>query len=148
MIALRVRFCLHLFFFSSRRRTTRCALVTGVQTCALPILDVQAPVARRVEHRLRQDQAIGRDHRDIEIERREFGLVLGALQALWRADGPAVGFGPAIDRALLQLLAALRRYRRLGADGRDVVRRRVERRSEEGRGREEGVRTVNLYWKK
>src|SRR3546814_4144248 len=26
------------FFFSSRRRHTRCALVTGVQTCALPIL--------------------------------------------------------------------------------------------------------------
>src|SRR3546814_438787 len=25
------------FFFSSRRRHTRCALVTGVQTCALPI---------------------------------------------------------------------------------------------------------------
>src|SRR3546814_1320947 len=31
------------FFFSSRRRHTRCALVTGVQTCALPIL------ANRVE---------------------------------------------------------------------------------------------------
>src|SRR3546814_9382346 len=27
------------FFFSSRRRHTRCALVTGVQTCALPISD-------------------------------------------------------------------------------------------------------------
>src|SRR3546814_548334 len=25
------------FYFSSRRRHTRCALVTGVQTCALPI---------------------------------------------------------------------------------------------------------------
>src|SRR3546814_8617280 len=30
-----VSFCV--FFFSSRRRHTRCALVTGVQTCALPI---------------------------------------------------------------------------------------------------------------
>src|SRR3546814_1127369 len=28
------------FFFSSRRRHTRCALVTGVQTCALPIYAV------------------------------------------------------------------------------------------------------------
>src|SRR3546814_2281281 len=28
--------CLWFFFFSSRRRHTRCALVTGVQTCALP----------------------------------------------------------------------------------------------------------------
>src|SRR3546814_3447326 len=31
-------FCITVcFFFSSRRRHTRCALVTGVQTCALPI---------------------------------------------------------------------------------------------------------------
>src|SRR3546814_5850283 len=29
------------FFFSSRRRHTRCALVTGVQTCALPIWEVE-----------------------------------------------------------------------------------------------------------
>src|SRR3546814_8936522 len=28
---------MRIFFFSSRRRHTRCALVTGVQTCALPI---------------------------------------------------------------------------------------------------------------
>src|SRR3546814_18957470 len=38
------------FFFSSRRRHTRCALVTGVQTCALPISS----------HRAWPD---GRDHR-------------------------------------------------------------------------------------
>src|SRR3546814_7219906 len=30
-------YCVCGFFFSSRRRHTRCALVTGVQTCALPI---------------------------------------------------------------------------------------------------------------
>src|SRR3546814_21164930 len=29
--------CVSVFFFSSRRRHTRCALETGVQTCALPI---------------------------------------------------------------------------------------------------------------
>src|SRR3546814_5635830 len=33
-----------MFFLSSRRRHTRCALVTGVQTCALPIY------VRDVEH--------------------------------------------------------------------------------------------------
>src|SRR3546814_10716328 len=32
------------FFFSSRRRHTRCALVTGVQTCALPISPLRHPV--------------------------------------------------------------------------------------------------------
>src|SRR3546814_19036462 len=41
------------FFFSSRRRHTRCALVTGVQTCALPISSVllrAAPSARNQAH--------------------------------------------------------------------------------------------------
>src|SRR3546814_10699363 len=40
-----------LFFFSSRRRHTRCALVTGVQTCALPISYLAHPIlgARYVE---------------------------------------------------------------------------------------------------
>src|SRR3546814_12044458 len=37
-----------LFFFSSRRRHTRCALVTGVQTCALPICaPYQGAMAKR-----------------------------------------------------------------------------------------------------
>src|SRR3546814_7515072 len=31
--------CVVLYFVSSRIRHTRCALVTGVQTCALPISD-------------------------------------------------------------------------------------------------------------
>src|SRR3546814_13422486 len=35
LVYVGVFFCL--FFFSCRRRHTRCALVTGVQTCALPI---------------------------------------------------------------------------------------------------------------
>src|SRR3546814_4443333 len=44
-------FCLwfcFFFFFSSRRRHTRCALVTGVQTCALPILCSSAIARRRL----------------------------------------------------------------------------------------------------
>src|SRR3546814_6810538 len=36
-------YCLFVFF-SSRRRHTRCALVTGVQTCALPISAYDASV--------------------------------------------------------------------------------------------------------
>src|SRR3546814_8225181 len=42
--------CFSYFFFSSRRRHTRCALVTGVQTCALPISpddDADGAPARR-----------------------------------------------------------------------------------------------------
>src|SRR3546814_474480 len=39
------------FFFSSRRRHTRCALVTGVQTCALPICTIRPP-ARTISRAL------------------------------------------------------------------------------------------------
>src|SRR3546814_10353564 len=42
-------FSIFIFFFSSRRRHTRCALVTGVQTCALPI---SAPRQSASAHRL------------------------------------------------------------------------------------------------
>src|SRR3546814_10980226 len=36
------------FFFSSRRRHTRCALVTGVQTCALPICGFRSFVFQKI----------------------------------------------------------------------------------------------------
>src|SRR3546814_18417265 len=36
-----------MFFFSSRRRHTRCALVTGVQTCALPSTKAAARLCLR-----------------------------------------------------------------------------------------------------
>src|SRR3546814_14419215 len=47
------------FFFSSRRRHTRCALVTGVQTCALPICFPAWPPgereqAQRIDERIAQ----------------------------------------------------------------------------------------------
>src|SRR3546814_9518331 len=40
MLCSCVFLCFFFFLFSSRRRHTRCALVTGVQTCALPIYTV------------------------------------------------------------------------------------------------------------
>src|SRR3546814_4489050 len=46
-------------FFSSRRRHTRCALVTGVQTCALPISHVG----------LAEDQARAAHGQDITVLR-------------------------------------------------------------------------------
>src|SRR3546814_5611039 len=38
------------YFFSSRRRHTRCALVTGVQTCALPISKARETVETKKAH--------------------------------------------------------------------------------------------------
>src|SRR3546814_3662684 len=46
-----------IFIFSSRRRHTRCALVTGVQTCALPI---SRPAGSRNESQRRQTHRIQR----------------------------------------------------------------------------------------
>src|SRR3546814_286443 len=49
-----------LFFFSSRRRHTRCALVTGVQTCALPICSRRDQAAWAGVSRRAFDQWYGR----------------------------------------------------------------------------------------
>src|SRR3546814_9270540 len=65
----RVWFCY--FFLSSRRRHTRCALVTGVQTCALPILSVVAVYAGRRFFRATDDEPT--DHPD--LNRRAHRLV-------------------------------------------------------------------------
>src|SRR3546814_7933998 len=49
------RIIMVLFFFSSRRRHTRCALVTGVQTCALPIYPQFATlIAKKSNRNLRR----------------------------------------------------------------------------------------------
>src|SRR3546814_3113271 len=57
------------FFFSSRRRHTRCALVTGVQTCALPISLPQVKAAERDQravkgHQVAQVGAVRNDRPD------------------------------------------------------------------------------------
>src|SRR3546814_4859472 len=60
------------FFFSSRRRHTKCALVTGVQTCALPIWIVTqarelvgAQVAGDVDVALLEQELLGRRLGDV-----------------------------------------------------------------------------------
>src|SRR3546814_9828947 len=55
-----VVFMLYVFFcFSSRRRHTRCALVTGVQTCALPICRFEGIDERLFEARPIEPISIG-----------------------------------------------------------------------------------------
>src|SRR3546814_1998055 len=50
--------CVIFFFLSSRRRHTRCALVTGVQTCALPIFDVLKSWLQKAIRRGLKDEAL------------------------------------------------------------------------------------------
>src|SRR3546814_5563632 len=65
------------FFFSSRRRHTRCALVTGVQTCALPILhDFDRELVERLQENYRQTGiALRLEHDVTALERAGAGRV-------------------------------------------------------------------------
>src|SRR3546814_10644914 len=71
------------FFFSSRRRHTRCALVTGVQTCALPIccFNIHASLLPRWRGAAPIQRAIEAGDRDtgITIMRMEAGLDTGPM---------------------------------------------------------------------
>src|SRR3546814_3593795 len=56
------------FFFSSRRRHTRCALVTGVQTCALPISCARDKDAKAVTIRTRKASLLA-TRKELELKR-------------------------------------------------------------------------------
>src|SRR3546814_2792295 len=57
----------YVLFFASRRRHTRCALVTGVQTCALPIWYDELQVAQVSLARLVGVRDIEPDAGDTEV---------------------------------------------------------------------------------
>src|SRR3546814_4004863 len=85
------------FFFSSRRRHTRCALVTGVQTCALPISDAPG---------LRHPPAVaGADARPAAALLRESPnparMQTGLPSALFRTNRPEPRGGQAKRTALM-----------------------------------------------
>src|SRR3546814_5654813 len=64
---------LFVFFFSSRRRHTRCALVTGVQTCALPIYSTagSARSARQLQEHLGGALRLHGDEREVRCRSEE-----------------------------------------------------------------------------
>src|SRR3546814_4017645 len=71
------------FFFSSRRRHTRCALVTGVQTCALPIWALTPDLRNRQPRSLLDNQPLGRLlAATLNFDQLERNLSDGQLQAL------------------------------------------------------------------
>src|SRR3546814_9505639 len=67
------------FFFSSRRRHTRCALVTGVQTCALPIY-AEVTIDKDIVHRDVDQQAKKTHHHAGFGLRQTFTLVTRDLK--------------------------------------------------------------------
>src|SRR3546814_20872441 len=87
-----------LFFFSSRRRHTRCALVNGVQTCALPIygfavysLSRRAPSTTRPPLRMHRK---ARPNRSAGLSQADWAWQTGAMKYLLMAAA-ALAFIPA-----------------------------------------------------
>src|SRR3546814_939245 len=90
------------FFFSSRRRHTRCALVTGVQTCALPIYALEQLVEKMEHGELSLEQSLAAYERGVGLYRRcQQALEQAELRVklLSDPDNPASAeaFGPAPD---------------------------------------------------
>src|SRR3546814_1027370 len=102
---------LFIFFFSSGRRHTRCALVTGVQTCALPICSDAVAVRRADEAAMLAwlDRQPGADALEADIEAAQ------ALIAASHADDEASQLFAQI-RGRTQLLSAAYRLQRLALE--------------------------------
>src|SRR3546814_8489086 len=71
------------FFFSSRRRHTSCALVTGVQTCALPIC-LKRPA--KIRDRLGLAVLKNLDRQVIIVPKAEGSIVGAELHQIGRAS--------------------------------------------------------------
>src|SRR3546814_6475482 len=67
------------FFFSSRRRHTRCALVTGVQTCALPICQANYAAAKAALHGASRSLAREMASRGITVNVVAPGVIAGRM---------------------------------------------------------------------
>src|SRR3546814_7769383 len=80
----------NVFFFSSRRRHTRCALVTGVQTCALPIYAVRAQLVTEGRGATSVSQAL-REIREYHELGADCLWVTIADGHLWRSEERRVG---------------------------------------------------------
>src|SRR3546814_632819 len=89
------------FFFSSRRRHTRCALVTGVQTCALPISGWFVPVTPGTKF-VTLGGAVANDvHGKNHHVAGCFGRHVRRL-GLWRSDRGLVECGPEDEAGLFR----------------------------------------------
>ena len=80
---------------------------------------VDAAQPWRIEHGLRQDQAIGHDHHQVRLQRGQLRLSRRITQCLRLQHRNVVLHGELFDRAGHQLLAAPGRAVRLGIDRND-----------------------------
>src|SRR3546814_359256 len=123
---------------SSRRRHTRCALVTGVQTCALPIfflrssgecsMKVLVPVKRVVDYnvkvRVKSDQS-GVDIANVKMSMNPFDEI-AVEEAMRLKEKGAVEEVLAVSCGVAQCQETLRTALAIGADRAALVQTDVE----------------------
>src|SRR3546814_4077414 len=110
---------MYVFFFSSRRRHTRCALVTGVQTCALPISRIVSSRLREIALGHAEDLAALRQIDESEQDLAERRVAIERKIA----DRPQTG-------NLTAIVTAIDLARTLGADADarcELAQRKAER---------------------
>src|SRR5881296_1417903 len=121
------------FFFSSRRRHTRCCCVTGVQTCALPISRDQAAMSQRVQELAQAVEEIARAAKAAGVDDSAFQNRLREVQELLQR-----ALTPELEQRLRELQEALARLdpeatrqalQRL-AEAQQELRRELERSEE------------------
>src|SRR3546814_6299623 len=102
------------FFFSSRRRHTSCALVTGVQTCALPICYARAVARERIAERLFAERAPDLDSlADLEAA----AAVVDTAAKHAEARGRALGLDPLTASKMTRARVVRSEQRRVGKGG-------------------------------
>src|SRR3546814_1274376 len=112
------------FFFSSRRRHTRCALVTGVQTCALPIF------AQQFDQVVAGGRFAGQHRADAVQPRAPFfgdlGGGEGTTVVLWHCSlvSARMGHGGSLARLGGGLVKRRSEERRVGKEGGSTGRSR------------------------
>src|SRR3546814_10725069 len=84
--------CVSFCFFASRRRHTRCALVTGVQTCALPIFGFD-----------NRDAAMRMADYLLDLGHRRFATVAGVTRDNDRAADRIAGLRDSLARRGISL---------------------------------------------
>ncbi len=97
-------------------------------------MNVEAPLARRVQNSLRQDQTVGNHNRHIGVQRCKLGLLLRILQADRVAHLKPQRLRPGVNRRGSVLLAAPRWARWLTINGSNIMPRlnqRIEHRDRE-----------------
>ena len=90
-------------------------------------MNIEDAEARRIEDRLRQDNAVSHDDSRVGLKLTEPLLVHWVFQTFGREYGQPSGFGDLMHRRFTQSHAATGRARRLAIDRHDFVARFEER---------------------